>query len=47
MPSKLKVTRKSVIEKRQKRRLDCHKRKLGDSWLKFVNVNPKLTSYEI
>lgn len=41
MPSKLKVTRKSVIEKRQKRRLDWHRRKLGDPWLKFVNVNPK------
>lgn len=48
MPSKLKVTRKSVIEKRQKRtRLDCRKSRLGDSWLRFVNVNPKLTSYEV
>lgn len=48
MPSKLKVARKSGIEKRQQRtRLDCRKRKLGDSWLRFVNVNPKLMSYEI
>lgn len=48
LPPKLKVARKSGIEKRQKRtRLDCNKSKLGDSWLRFVNVNPKLTSYEI
>ena len=48
MPSKLKVARKSAIEKRQKRtRLNCRKSKLGDSWLRFVNVNPKLMSYEV
>ena len=48
MPSKLNGVRKSGIEKRQKRtRLDCRKSKLGDSWLRFVNVNPKLMSYEI
>lgn len=48
LPSKLKVARKPGIEKRQKRtRLDCRKSKLGDSWLRFVNVNPKLMSYEI
>lgn len=38
-----KAARKFWYRKETKRtRLDFHKREVGDSWLRFVNVNPKM-----